>query len=69
MKTKTPIGNHVLLKAGEVANILRIHPVALARLNRRGLGPQGFKVGGARRWLASTVDEYLADLAQQAARN
>ncbi len=68
MEEKMPNGP-VLLKAAEVANILRIHPVALGRLNRRGLGPLGFKVGGVRRWLASTVDEYLKDLAEKATRD
>lgn len=68
MKTETPSGQ-VLLKAPEVAALLRIHPTALARLNRRGLGPKGFKIGGARRWLASSVEEYLQGLAEKAARN
>ena len=67
MKAKTPKGQ-VCLKAREVAEMLRIHPVALGRLNRRGLGPQGFKIGGARRWLVSTVEEYLENLANRATR-
>jgi len=68
MEIETPSGE-VCLKAREVAALLRIHPVALARLNRRGLGPKGFKIGGARRWLASSVEEYLRGMAEKAARN
>jgi predicted DNA-binding transcriptional regulator AlpA len=56
------------LKVNEVASMLRIHPAALARLNRRGQGPIGFKVGGSRRWLESAVDDYLRDLAAKAKR-
>jgi predicted DNA-binding transcriptional regulator AlpA len=67
MKTKKPTG-HVCLKASEVAALLRIHPVALARMNRRGLGPKGFKIGRLRRWLASSVEEYLRSMAEKATR-